>query len=148
MLRQGLEKYLSTDDCLALQHIQLSGKVYLTRQCLAACLQPACRVYSIMPDSSAQTQGWREEDVVSKGVWHQLADGSCMWSLSIVTSGAYSHVVVFRYITNLIPYLIAARGKEEFLLAPRDILKHMLYHACMRWPFEPVLDHCAVIPFS
>ncbi len=34
--------------------------------------------------------------MVSKGVWHLLADGTCMWSLSIVTRGAYSHVVVFR----------------------------------------------------
>ena len=44
----------------------------------------------------AGMQGWREEDVVSKGVWHLLADGTCMWSLSIVTRGAFSHVVVFR----------------------------------------------------
>lgn len=28
--------------------------------------------------------------MVSKGVWHLLADGTCMWSLSIVTRGAYS----------------------------------------------------------
>ena len=34
--------------------------------------------------------------MVRKGVWHLLADGTCMWSLSIVTQGAYSHVVVFR----------------------------------------------------
>ena len=47
-------------------------------------------------DSMGDLQGWMEEDVVSKGVWHLLADGTCMWSLALVTRGAYSHVVVFR----------------------------------------------------
>ena len=66
-----------------------------------------------MPDSSAHTQGWREEDVVGKGVWHQLADGTCIWSLSIVTSGAYSHVVVFRYITKLIPSRVQDSSTQQ-----------------------------------
>lgn len=35
--------------------------------------------------------------MVSRGVWHLLADRTCMWSLSIVTPGAFSHVVVFRW---------------------------------------------------
>ena len=42
-------------------------------------------------------QEWEERDVVNEGVWHYLADGTCMWTLSIISPGAYSHVVVFRY---------------------------------------------------
>ena len=42
-------------------------------------------------------QEWEERNVVDEGVWQYLADGTCMWSLSILSPGAYSHVVVFRY---------------------------------------------------
>ena len=42
-------------------------------------------------------QYWEEKDVVNEGVWQHLADGTCMWSLSIMSPGAYSHVIVFRY---------------------------------------------------
>ena len=41
-------------------------------------------------------QGWREQDLVSAGTWERLADGTCMWRLSIVSRGAQSHVLVFR----------------------------------------------------
>ena len=41
-------------------------------------------------------QEWEEMDVVNEGVWQYLADGTCMWSLSIMSPGAYSHVAVFR----------------------------------------------------
>ena len=34
--------------------------------------------------------------MVSAGMWERLADGTCMWRLSIVSPGAQSHVLVFR----------------------------------------------------
>ncbi|BDA48491.1 probable lysyl endopeptidase at N-terminal half [Coccomyxa sp. Obi] len=38
---------------------------------------------------------FNEVDVVSKGMWRNLPDGSSLWSLAIVSPGAQSHVLVF-----------------------------------------------------
>ncbi|BDA48490.1 probable lysyl endopeptidase at N-terminal half [Coccomyxa sp. Obi] len=38
---------------------------------------------------------FQEMDVVSKGVWRNLPDGSSLWSLAIVSPGAQSHVLIF-----------------------------------------------------
>ena len=41
-------------------------------------------------------QEWDERDVASEGVWHYLADGTCLWRLSIVSQGAASQILIFR----------------------------------------------------
>ena len=34
--------------------------------------------------------------MASEGLWHYLADGTCMWRLSIVSQGAASQILIFR----------------------------------------------------
>ena len=48
------------------------------------------------PEAGPALQGLMEQDVVSAGMWERLADGTCMWRLSILSQGAQSHVLVFR----------------------------------------------------
>lgn len=34
--------------------------------------------------------------MASEGLWHYLADGTCLWRLSIVSQGAASQILIFR----------------------------------------------------
>ena len=41
-------------------------------------------------------QGWEETDMVDRGAWTVLPDGTCLWRLSILSQGTSSHILIFR----------------------------------------------------
>jgi hypothetical protein len=47
-------------------------------------------------------QGFKEVDVADKGAWRRLADNTSLWSFSILSQDASSHVIVFRLGCNSI----------------------------------------------
>ena len=48
-------------------------------------------------------QGWEETDMVERGAWTVLPDGTCLWRLSILSTGASSHIIVFRCVLTSLP---------------------------------------------